>query len=126
MAPFFAARSVSSWPAPPSGASGFSTEQMNAVLEKIARHRQMMRGRHHDRGGIDEIEQRPIIGKGLRVVAPGDGLGLFEIDVGDADQLDLRQTGENACVFLAEMPDADHRCPQAFHAAIPMVSEPAA
>src|SRR5207245_1028790 len=90
-------------------------QQWNAALEELARHGQMMRRRHDNAGGIDEIQQWPVVVEGLRIMPASDGLGLFRADIGNADELDVGKTCENACVFLAEMPDADDRHPKPFH-----------
>ena len=40
---------------------------------------------------------------------------LFGVGIDDADEFDVRQTRENPGVMLAQVPDADHRHPQASH-----------
>jgi hypothetical protein len=50
---------------------------------------------------------------GDRAAAARDHLGLFAIDIGDTDQLDLGKRSENAGVLLAQVPHPDHRNPQA-------------
>ena len=53
--------------------------------------------------------------EGLSAAAAGDDLGLFDVEVGDADQLNLRQPGQDASMLLAEMPDPDDGQPQTCH-----------
>ena len=45
----------------------------------------------------------------------GDEPGLVGVGVGDADELDVGQAGQDPGVVLAQVPDADHRHPQARH-----------
>ena len=76
-------------------------------------------------GGVDQRQQRPVVGEGPRAAALGDGLGLGRVDVGDADQLHVGQPGQDAGVLLAEVADADHRQPQTCHASfLAFVSSP--
>ena len=46
---------------------------------------------------------------------PADGLGLLPIDIRHADEIDLRQAGQNPGMFLAQVPDSDYGYPQAGH-----------
>jgi hypothetical protein len=83
-----------------------------------------MRRRHNDAGGIDQIEKRPIVGKGLRVLPASDGLSLLVIDVRDGDEFDVGKACQDACVFLAEMSNADDRHANPFHATVLFRHEP--
>ena len=58
-----------------------------------------------------------VIGKRARPAAPGDGLGLGGVGVRDADEFHAGQFGQDAGVFLPQMPDADHPHAQAIHIA---------
>jgi hypothetical protein len=45
----------------------------------------VVNGRHGDDGGVEAAEQRAVVAEGAGVEAGGDGAGLLEVDVGDAD-----------------------------------------
>ena len=90
----------------------FLDQQVNVPLEEFRSDNAVLEGGNDDARGIDEIEQRLKIGKGQRAQPLGNGLGLDMVDVGDSDELDLRQRRQDAGVFLAQMSDADYSCAQ--------------
>src|SRR5262249_10992101 len=61
---------------------------------------------------VHQVQQGPVVGIGPGTTAGGHRSGLVEIDVGDADQLDLGHSRQDAGVLLAQVPDADDGQPQ--------------
>ena len=75
----------------------------------------MGEGRRGENDGVHERSHLLMAGKGSRPAAQGHRFGLGGMRIGDADQFHVRQRGQDASVFLAQMTDADHSHPQTLH-----------
>ena len=87
----------------------------HAGLEEGRGHRVVMDRRRDDADGVNVRQERLEANRTAGVEAFGDGPGLFGIGINDADEFHVGQIGQNAGVMLAQVPDSDHRHPQACH-----------
>src|SRR5207244_7740805 len=94
------------------------------ALQEIDGDGMMLGGRNDDDSGFDERQQESVIEKSAGPTALGDSLGLSGTGVRDANEFDPRQVGQNAGVFLAQVSNADHSYPQAFHSPLISILEP--
>src|SRR5262245_24954386 len=71
-------------------------EYMQPAPQKIRRYDFVASGRDGDANRINQVEKGPILAERLNADAPGDSMCLVDVDVGDADKVDIGHGGENA------------------------------
>ena len=86
-----------------------------AAAQEFGGDRFVAGGGHDDAGGVHQVEERPVIAEGLRAHAFGYCFGLFRIDVRDANEVHVRQAGQDARVLLAQVTNANDRHSQTRH-----------
>src|SRR5262249_137340 len=84
----------------------------NAPAEELRGDGMMMSCRHGDDRGVHEVQERPIVAVSARAVGPRDRLSLLELDVRDAAEIDIRQSRQDARVFLTQVTYTDDGHPK--------------
>ena len=79
------------------------------MREERRRDAVMVNGGRDDGDGIDAIEERFEAIEGGGAEPGGDFPRLGRVGIDDADQFHVRQSGEDARVVLAQVPDSNHR-----------------
>ena len=89
------------------GRHGLLDQHADAGFQQVARHVEVLLGRHRHAGHVDLADEVAVVAEGLRLVTAGDGLGAVGVDVGHADQLDAGQFGVHEHMVLAHVAGAD-------------------